>query len=430
MSGFSYRKGLLFCEETPAADIVQAVGTPVYVYSRAALVERYRAIDEAFGAIEHIICFSVKSCSSLGILAVLRAEGCSFDVVSGGELFRVLAAGGKAEKVVYAGVGKTDAEIRFALKNGILMFNVESEAELANIDRLAAEMQTTAAVALRLNPDVDPRTHKHTTTGKKENKFGLDLKIASQLVKRFDAFPHLRLEGVHIHIGSPVNSVEPYAQAIAKAVEFVKKHESPQRPLRYLNTGGGFGLVYHHENTPSFEAYAEAIIPPVKKSGRILILEPGRSIVGNAAALLTQAQYRKWNGSKTFIIVDAGMNDLIRPAFYDSYHRIWPAELSPPLPGEGEIAAVAHGCPREHLETVEIVGPICESSDCFAKDRLLPKVERGQTLAIFSAGAYGFSMSSNYNSRPRPAEVLVDGRSWRIIRQRETWEDLVRGEVM
>lgn len=430
MSGFFYRNGELFCEETAAADIAQATGTPVYVYSRAAIIERYRAIAQAFNGIKHIICFSVKSCSSLGILAVLRAEGCAFDVVSGGEIFRVLAAGGEANKMVYAGVGKTDVEIRFALEKGILMFNVESDAELANLDRLAGEMKTVAPVALRLNPDVDPRTHRHTTTGKKENKFGLDIKIASQLVSRFADFPHLRLDGVHIHIGSPVNSVEPYAKAVAKAVAFVKKHESRQQPFRYINMGGGFGLVYHHENTPSFAEYAEAIVPPIKKIGRTLILEPGRAIVGNAAVVLTQVQYRKWNGHKTFVIVDAGMNDLIRPALYDAYHRIWPAKLPPELPGDGDIAAVAHGCPRDHLEAVDIVGPVCESADCFAKARLLPRVERGHLLAVFSAGAYGFSMSSNYNSRPRPAEVLVDGSSWRIIRQRETWEDLLRGEVV
>ncbi len=420
MESFRYVGGALHCEDVPVSAIAAEVGSPVYIYSAATLRNKYQAIATAFAAAAPTVCYSVKSCSSLGVLKVLRDAGCSFDVVSGGELFRVLKAGGDPRKVVYAGVGKTDREIRFALEQGLMMFNVESEEELANIDRLARQLGKIAPVALRLNPDVDPKTHRHTTTGTKENKFGLDLTIAGQIVAEIGRYPGVRLNGVHVHLGSPLNTTAPYAEALDKVETFLGKYASTAAPLDYINTGGGFGLLYKEENVPEFSAYAAEIVSRVKKLGRKLILEPGRSIVGNAGILLSTVQYVKSNGEKNFIIVDTGMHHLIRPAFYDSYHRIWPANSDVPPPAEPS---------GDQLVKADVVGPICESSDCFAKDRLLPAMKRGDLLAIFSAGAYGFAMASNYNSHPRPAEVLVDGAGWRVIRKRETWDDLVALET-
>ncbi|MBN2711474.1 MAG: diaminopimelate decarboxylase [Planctomycetes bacterium] len=418
MNFFDYRDGQLFCEGVSVDAIADEAGTPLYIYSKAHLLERYNAIADAFKDVDTTICFSVKSCSSLGILKVLKDAGSSFDVVSGGELFRVIKAGGDASKVVYAGVGKTDKEIRYALEQGILMFNVESHAELETIDRIAGEMGKVAPVALRLNPDVDPKTHMHTTTGKLENKFGLDFQHAGEIVDNLGKTPNILLRGIHLHIGSPVNSVEPYGEAIDKALGFIEEHKDGCASVEYLNTGGGFGLFYSKENVPAFAEYAKVITERAKKAGKKLIIEPGRSIVGNAGIMLATVQYVKFNGLKNFVITDSGMNDLIRPALYDSYHHIWPTRTSTPaLPG----ASV------EGVSTVksDVVGPICESGDFFAKDRLLPDVSKGERLAIFSAGAYGFTMSSTYNTRPRAAEVLVDGEEWKIIRKREQWEDLV-----
>lgn len=445
MEHFTYRSGRLFCEDVAADSLASAYGTPLYVYSKNTLIERLAAIKTAFEEASPIIAFSVKSCSSLGVLNVLAEHGSGFDIVSGGELFRAIKAGGDPRKIVFAGVAKTDEEIRFALENDILMLNVESEAELDNIQNLAARMGTTAPVALRLNPDIDAKTHAKTTTGKLENKFGIDFATASRLVRNIAVQPNLRLLGLDLHLGSPIYSTEPYSQALAKVVDFIREHRSPRAQFEYLNVGGGFGLLYRNQTVPTFQEYADAILPFVKRAGCRLILEPGRSIVGNAAVLLTTVVYLKDNGSKHFTIVDAGMNDLIRPALYDAYHFCWPtvSAKTPPAhlfaspdaaayfsreSAEMESEHAMRDVDADGLLLTDVVGPICESSDCFARGRRLPLMERGGVLAVFSAGAYGFTMSSNYNSRLRPAEVMVDGATARVIREREALESLIAGE--
>jgi diaminopimelate decarboxylase len=427
--------------------LAKEFGTPLYVYSRATLVQQFQAIRTAFMEIPTTICFSVKSCSTLAILDVLRENGAGFDIVSGGELFRVVKAGGDPRKTVYSGVGKTDAEIVQALELDILMFNVESEAELDNIQNIAASLGRVATVALRLNPDVDPHTHAKTTTGKKENKFGIDFASASRIIHNIAQQPNIRLLGIDLHLGSPIYDVNPYRQAMEKVYEFVTQHRSPRSPLEYINAGGGYGIVYRNQKVPSFAAYADAIIPWVKKLGCRLIIEPGRSIAGNAAVLLTKVIYDKDNGHKYFTIVDAGMNDLVRPAMYDSYHFCWPVRSAEPPPADLFSSHLAesyfHREDEEKktdfshrdldvsgLRRSDIVGPICESSDCFAKGRRIPPPNRGDILALFSAGAYGFSMASTYNSRPRAAEVMVDGDHCRVIRARETYASLINGEIL
>lgn len=426
---FSYRDGQLFCEDVPVEAIAKAVGTPVYIYSRATIDWMYRLFDEAFSGVPHLVCFSVKSCSSLAILRLLHELGSGFDIVSGGELYRVLRAGGNPSRVVFAGVGKTEEEIRLALRAGILLFNVESEEELATINRIAGEMKTIAPIGLRLNPDIDARTHAKTTTGKKENKFGIDPETASRIVEEIDRYPHVRLLGVDAHLGSPVPSFVPYARAVEMLVAFAERYTSERTPFTYLDCGGGFPLRYHEECHPTISEYALAIISAMVASGRTLILEPGRAIVGNAAVLVTTVQYMKHSPPKTFAIVDAGMNTLIRPAMYDAYHFIWPT-VTPAIPPWRGLIQEEPPPSRDStvLVPTDVVGPICESSDCFAKGRPLPPLARGDRLAIFSAGAYGFTMSSQYNSHPRPPEVLVEGASWRVIRERENYEDLVTRE--
>ena len=423
MLGFEYKNGGLFCEGVAVADIVAQVGSPVYIYSQESFVERYRALQKAFSdVVDTTVCYSVKCCSNIHILRTLAREGCGFDVVSGGELFRVIKAGGDPKKVAFAGVAKTDAEIRYALEQGIMLFNVESEAELENINRLAGEMGKVAPVALRINPDVDAKTHAKTTTGKKENKFGIDFVYAMQLVSRLSKYANVRLKGIDLHIGSPVNSLEPYAEAVEKALDFLKTCPAG---VEMIDTGGGFGLLYNEEDVPDFCEYARVIAGPVKAAGKRLVIEPGRSIAGNSAILVGQVQYVKKTGIKTFYKIDAGMNDLIRPAMYDAYHFIWPVR-SDDLPESRLFANFGGG--GGIVMPADVVGPICESSDVFCKNRPLPEMQRGDLVAIFSAGAYGFSMSSNYNSHPRVAEVLVDGDSFRVIRRRESWDDLVAAE--
>ena len=447
MEQFGYRSGRLYCEDVAVDDLAARFGTPLYIYSRAALESKYRAVEKAFDDIPTTVCFSIKSCSSIGILKVLRDLGSGFDIVSGGELHRALHVGADPRKIVFAGVGKTDEEIRAALDRDILMFNVESEAELDNIQNIAASAGTVAPVALRLNPDVDARTNVKTTTGRKENKFGIDFATASRIIRNIAVQPNIRLLGVDVHLGSPVDSIAPYAEALDKIADFVREHRSPRAQLEYLNTGGGFGLLYRDQAIPSFQEYADVIVPYVKKAGCKLIVEPGRSIAGNAAILLTRVVYLKDNGHKHFTIVDAGMNDLIRPAMYDSYHFCWPSRSAgePPAhlfnsPGasayfaketlDAETGQNSREVHSDGLIMTDVVGPICESSDCFARRRRLPVMERGQNLAIFSAGAYGFSMASNYNSRPRSAEVLVEGADARVIRERETLDAILSGETM
>ncbi len=446
MEHFNYRSGKLHCEDIPADALAETYGTPLYVYSKRALVQRYEAVRKAFAEAPATVCFSVKSCSSLAVLKVLGDLGSGFDIVSAGELFRALKAGADPRKVVFAGVGKRDDEIRAALNSDILMLNVESEAELDNIQNIAADLGTVAPVALRLNPDVDARTNAKTTTGKLENKFGIDFATASRLIRNIAVQPNIRLLGLDLHLGSPVNSTAPYGQALAKVSDFIREHRSPRAQFEYLNVGGGFGLLYRDQSVPSFKEYADAIVPFARKIGCKLIVEPGRSIVGNSALLLTRVLYLKDNGTKHFTIVDAGMNDLIRPALYDAYHFVWPTlhAGTPPAhlfgspearayfgreAADAESGAGARDPGADGLMLTDVVGPICESSDCFAKARRLPVLERGAVLALFSAGAYGFSMASNYNSRPRPAEVMVDGSDSQVVRARESLDDLIAGET-
>lgn len=407
------------CEECSSADIAREVGTPCYVYSRRSVEDRYRAIADAFAPASPLICYSIKANGNLAILKLLRDLGAGFDIVSGGELHRALRVGADPARIVFAGVGKTEPEIRQALQAGILMFNVESEPELAAIHRVAEALGAQARVALRLNPDIDPKTHRHITTGKKETKFGIDFETARGLVARMGEWPGVRLVGYHAHIGSQVTDPRPHAASLAKLIDFARTCTPPNSAIEWVNIGGGFGIDYVPGQAPAPAAFAELLLPLLASAGRAfkLIMEPGRAIVGNSGILLTRVVYVKRNADgRRFVICDAAMNDLIRPALYDAHHRIWPALSDQPFEADG-------------LRPADIVGPVCESGDFLAKDRPLPEVAEGDLLAIFSAGAYGFSMSSNYNARPRACEVLVDGNRFRVVRQRETYEDLIRQET-
>lgn len=414
MQPFSYIDGRLHCEEVPAESIARDVGTPAYVYSASGIVEQYQSACEAFpGA---LICFSVKSNANGALLRLLAQQGSGFDVVSQGELARALAAGGQAEKTVFAGVGKSDEEIRYALEAAILTFNVESLEELANIGRIAQEMGTKAPVCLRINPDVETDTHSHISTGTRGVKFGMDMEQALSALDDLKRHAGLRLVGMHMHIGSQILSPEPYVNAVRKVGEFIPAAAEKGFQLEYFNIGGGFGIDYTGDGAPSFQDFADAILPEVSKFRLKLIMEPGRSLVGNNGVLLTRVLYVDRSGGKNFIICDAGMNDLIRPVLYDAYHRIWPVAAERQDSSEDDILA-------------DVVGPICEPGDFFARDRKLPPVKRGDVLAIFGAGAYSFAMASNYNSRPRPCEVLVRCHTYSVVRKRETIEDLMQGEV-
>lgn len=422
MDFFHYQNGELYCEETRVADLAAQYGTPLYVYSKRTLLHHLAQIQQAFAAVDPVICYSVKANSNLGILKVMNAAGSSFDVVSGGELYRVKQAGADTSKVVFAGVGKTDEEIAFALDNHVLMFNVESEAELDAIARVAAGKGVVGPVALRLNPDIDAKTHAKTTTGKKGNKFGMDIERAEQLAEKVLADPRLSLRGIHMHLGSPILTTEPYAAAVVKAAEVVARFRARGHDTRWINLGGGFGINYRQQEAKPASAYAEVIVPTVQQAGCRLALEPGRFIVGNAGVLISEVIFTKREGGKLFVIQDAAMNDLVRPAMYDAFHRIWPVQprVAPPTDYEAELA----GC-----EATDVVGPVCESGDYLAKGRWLPPVERGELICTFSAGAYGMAMASNYNSRPRACEVLVDGTQHTVVRRRETYADLVAHEM-
>ena len=418
MEAFSYRGGSLMCEDVSVADLAGEVATPCYVYSRRAIAEHYRELADAFASAHPLICYAVKANGSLAILRLLADLGAGFDIVSGGELFLAQRAGGDPAKVVYAGVGKTGAEVRQALEAGILMFNVESESELALIDRVAGSMGAQATVALRLNPDVDPKTLEYISTGKKDSKFGIDFAAARRIVEGIGGLPNVRLVGYHGHVGSQVTDLEPHAEALRKIISFAASCQPSTGPIEYINIGGGFAIDYRPGEAPPPAAFADVLLPQLEQSGLDvkLILEPGRFIVGNAGALVTSVVHLKRTPARRFIIVDAAMNDLIRPSLYNAHHRVWPVLSDAPFQDNGFAPA-------------DVVGPVCESGDFLAKDRPLPEVAQGDLLAVFSAGAYGFAMSSNYNARPRPCEVLVDGDSYRVIRRRETHEDLILQEI-
>ncbi|HEY3243380.1 MAG TPA: diaminopimelate decarboxylase [Phycisphaerae bacterium] len=424
MDHFRYRDGLLFCEDVPIPRLADEFGTPLFVYSRQTLVDHFNRFATAFAELKPIICYSIKSCQNLTICRLLRERGAAFDVVSGGELSRALEAGADPRTIVFAGVGKTDDEIRQAIAAGIGWFNVESEPELENLQRLADESLQSVNAALRINPDVDPKTHVYTSTGKRETKFGVDIERAMNVFQRYGRHPRVRLSALHVHIGSPVNQIEPYIQAAEKALALIARLRADGFSIDTLDIGGGFGAHYQGSEAPPAAEYAAAIVPLLRGKGLRIILEPGRSISANAGILIGRTLYVKDSGDKHFVITDASMTELIRPALYGAYHFIWPVAPTPPfIPPQRSAARDLPGTLK-----VDVVGPVCESGDFLAKDRLLPPMQRGDLLAFFTAGAYGFVMSSQYNSRPRAAEVLVEGDRARLIRRRETYDDLVAPE--
>jgi diaminopimelate decarboxylase len=425
MEPFHFRNGQLYCEAVSVAELADSFGTPLYVYSQNAILETLNALLTAFAAVDPLICYAVKANSNLGILKVVAEHGSGFDVVSSGELYRVALAGGAAEKTVFAGVGKTDDEIRQGLETGVLMFNIESEAELEAVARVAASLGKVAPIALRVNPDVDPKTHRYISTGKKESKFGMDIERTERAALAAVRIPSVRMIGMHMHIGSQITSTEPYAGAVAKGVELIGRLRKLGHPIAWYNMGGGYGINYKGGEAKSIEEFARVIVPGVKGVNCRLAIEPGRVMVGNAGILVSRVLYTKQSGDKRFLIQDAAMNDLIRPALYESFHRIWPVAVPAgllPAFEDGETAV-------EGTEPWDVVGPVCESGDFLARDRFLPRIDRGALIAIFSAGAYGMVMASNYNTRPRAAEVLVDRGQPRLVRRRETHEDLVRQEL-
>lgn len=429
MDAFVYKNGQLHCEDVNLDKLAGQVGTPLYVYSRRTMEEHYDRIAKAFAELEPIICYSIKSCGNIHLCKLLASRGAGMDVVSGGELYRARQAGTPMSKVVYAGVGKTDSEIREALEAKIGWFNIESEAEFENIASIARQMGATANAALRVNPDVyDARTHAKTTTGKKETKFGVDIERARRFFERYGRDKHLRLNAIHLHIGSPIYSADPYVQAITKALELIRELRSQGHEITAIDIGGGFAADYESSAAPGAADYASQIVPLLRdfhRDGGKVILEPGRTIAGNAGVLLARVQYIKMGGRKKFVIVDTGMHHLVRPTLYDSFHFIWPTNVAP----MHEPRSRAKEMNMQGLEVCDVVGPICESGDFLAKDRPLPPVARGDLLCIFTAGAYGMVMASNYNAVPRPPEVLVDGSHATLIRRRETYGDLVQQEL-
>jgi diaminopimelate decarboxylase len=426
MDDFQYRNGQLFAEDVNIDDLAAKVGTPLYVYSKKTLLTHFTKLREAFTAVDPVICYSIKSCGNINLLKLLATEGAGMDVVSGGELYRAQLAGADMSKVVYAGVGKTDAEITQGIDAGIGYFNIESEAEFENIAAIAQAMGKVAHAALRVNPDIyDPKTHVKTTTGKKETKFGVDIERAKRFFEAYGNNPHCKPTAIHLHIGSPIYSPEPYVLAIQKAMLLIDELRNSGYTIDTLDIGGGFAADYETGKSPEWADYAAAIIPLVKDKGLKIILEPGRTISANAAILVTRVQYLKKGGNKKFVIVDTGMHHLIRPAMYDAFHFLWPTQIDPSL----EPKTRKQEMDMPGLELTDVVGPVCESSDVFAKQRMLPPMERGDLMAIFTTGAYGMVMASNYNAMVRPPEILIDGDQATIIRKRETYEQLVAGET-
>jgi len=411
MHEFKYKRNNLYCEKVRVQDLAKKFGTPLYIYSYQTLIEHFVKLEQAFNSVNPLICYSVKANSNLAILRALVKKGAGLDIVSGGELFRAQKVGCPPEKIVYASVGKTDHEIEEAIKLGILFFNVESFSELKNIQHIARRLERRVNVALRINPDVEPKTHKYITTGKLTNKFGIDFKTAKLIILLARGFSHVKISGLHIHIGSQITTSEPFVAAITRIIKFISSLKKEGVVLEYLNIGGGLGIIYDKETPQTARKFANKILPLLERSGLKIIMEPGRFIVGNAGILAVKVLYIKETPKKKFIIVDGGMNDLIRPALYEAYHNI----------------VALHKINK--TEKADVVGPICESGDFFAKDRILPKVEEGDYLTVMGAGAYGFSMSSNYNSRRRAQEVMVVKDKVFVIRKREVYQDLTRNEI-
>lgn len=415
MHYFDYKGKELYCEEVALSELAGRFGTPLYVYSRRTFQEHFQKIKTAFSSVSPLICYSVKANSNIAILKLLVGLGAGLDVVSGGELYRAKKAACPAEKIVYASVGKTEKEIKEAVKYGILMFNVESLPELRRINNIAGILNKKVLAALRVNPDIEPGTHKYITTGKGETKFGMDIAAVENILLNREEYGCLNIVGIHIHIGSQIVKAAPFVKAIKKVNAMISRVEKKGIKLQYLNIGGGLGIVYDKENPQTAQDFAGKIMPLLKRDFKI-ILEPGRFIVGNAGVLISKVIYIKDTPVKRFIIVDAGMNDLTRPSLYEAYHKIIPLDIR-------------HQTLDIRRKKADIVGPICESGDFLGKDRKLD-VGDDNYIAVLGAGAYGFSMSSNYNSRPRPAEVLVDGSKVYCIRERETYGDLIRKEKM
>ena len=411
---FSYSQNDYYCEQVPLADLAQRVGTPAYVYSSQSILENYCAYDEAFGDLPHTVCYAVKANSSLGILALMAKAGAGFDIVSGGELYRVLQAGGDPSKVVFSGVGKTAAEVEYSLESGIHSFNCESVAELALIDAMAARRGVKADFAIRVNPDVDASTHPYISTGLSEHKFGIAIAEAPAVYEHARQFRNLQANGVSCHIGSQILDPSPLLEAVDKVLALAASLRDAGHPISHVDLGGGLGIAYRcGDQPPAIHAFIGSLRERLRQSGFAVMIEPGRSIVGAAGVLLTRVLYRKKNGPKEFIVVDAAMNDLLRPALYRAHHEIVPIRRN--------------SLPKV---TADVVGPVCETGDFLARDREMANVMPGDYLAVCTAGAYGFVLSSNYNSRPRAPEVLVEGTGYRIIRRRETYEDLTRGETV
>jgi len=451
---FRYRDGQLHCEDVDLGRVAEEFGTPLYVYSAGTILDHYRRLDAALAPLDHLICYAVKANSNRAILKLLAQEGAGFDIVSAGELYRVLAAGGDPARCTFAGVGKSREEIEYALQQRVYSFNVESEAELEYIDRIARVKNLRAPVALRANPDVDPHTHDYISTGSHENKFGIALDRIAAVYERAAKMRNIDVIGVQMHIGSQITDARPFADAIRKIAPIVHDLRS-QYGIKFFSIGGGLGIVYESSfesgtkewwdesvrpdpatagrrrmNALSIQQYVDAILPPVRELKLRILLEPGRLLVGNAGVLLTRVRYIKHTGEKKFAIVDAGMNDLIRPALYHSYHEIVPVEQRICRASVSDAAqSKSMSKSKNKTEKIDVVGPVCESGDFFALDREMPELGEGDLLAIMSAGAYGFVMASNYNSRPLPAEALVRGNKFALIRKRQTNEDLIRGEV-
>jgi len=411
MHHFHYVDNELYCEDTPVQRIAQEVGTPFYLYSHATLKMHFKAFDSPFRDVPHITCFSMKSNSNLAVVRLFALEGGGVDIVSGGELYRALKAEVDPGKIVFSGVGKRPEDLAYGLDSDILMFNTESSQEIERLNSIAGEMGKKARIALRVNPDVDPETHPYISTGLRENKFGIDIREAPDQYAKASKMPNLEVMGVSCHIGSQLTQVDPFVEALRKLLSLVDKLRAMDIPIRYLDLGGGLGITYDQEEPPHPTEYAEAIKKEVKGLDLTLIFEPGRVITGNAGILVTKVLYTKSTDEKNFLIVDAAMNDLIRPSLYSSYHAIQPVVKK----GRRVIKA-------------DVVGPICESGDFLAKDREIDAYEPDELMAVMSAGAYGFTMSSNYNSRPRVAEVMVRGDQYHVVRERERYEDLIRGE--
>jgi len=423
MSGITYRNGELFCEDVPAALLASRYDTPLYVYSRATMLNQLDSLRQAFARLSPTICFSIKSCSNLHILRLLCDAGASFDAVSGGEIRRALEAGADPQSIVFAGVGKTRTELEYAVGQGIGWFNAESAGELDLLAEVVRKQDRKVQVALRLNPDVDAVTHPYTTTGKRENKFGITAEEAHRLVARFAGHDLMRIGGVHVHIGSPVRTARPYAQAVERVLAFIDEAQENGTALDTINLGGGWAIDDGAEPVATMRDYADAIVPLLQNRGLNVHMEPGRIIAADAGVLITRVLYVKEGRDQRFLITDAAMTELIRPSLYQAYHFIWPV-----APGEDAVPNDRSQRPRSGTARVDIVGPVCESADFLGKDRCLPPVDRGDLLAVFSAGAYASSMSSQYNTRCRAAEVLVSGDRHQLIRRRETYDDLVRCE--